>query len=259
MKILFIGDIFAKGGRKAVEKFLPDILEEHDDIELVIANGENVSHGKGLLPMHYYELLDMGLDFITSGNHIFAKREVYPILENEENIVRPANISPLASGSGSKEIDVNGTKVRITNLLGRAFITELFPSSPYDALESILKENTAQIHIIDFHGEATGEKMALAFAFNGKVSAVLGTHTHVQTADERILSNGTAYISDVGMCGSYNSVIGTLTDDIIYFQSTGLPKKREVDERGDMFNAVLLDIDETTGKTKSINRINIHP
>jgi len=258
MKILFIGDIFAKGGRKAVEKFLPDILEEHE-IELVIANGENVSHGKGLLPSHYEELMDMGIDFFTLGNHSFAKREICSILDNEDNIVRPANISPLASGVGSKEIDVNGTKVRITNLLGKAFITELAPSSPYDALEKICKENTAPIHIIDFHGEATGEKIAFVHAFNGKVSAVLGTHTHVQTADERILNGGTAYISDVGMCGSFNSVIGSIADDVIYIQSTGLPRKMEVDERGDMFNAVLLDIDDKTGKAKTIERINIHP
>ena len=258
MKILFIGDIFAKGGRKAVRKFLPDILEEHE-IELVIANGENVSHGKGLLPSHYEELMDEGVDFFTLGNHAFAKKEIISILENEENIVRPANISNKAPGVGSREIDVNGTKVRITNVMGSAFISELLPQNPYVTMEEILKNNTAPIHIVDFHGEATGEKVAFAFAFNGKVSAVLGTHTHVQTADDRILSNGTAYISDIGMCGSYNSAIGTIVDDIIYSQSTGLPRKKEVDERGDLFNAVLLDIDDVTGKAKSIERINIHP
>ena len=126
-------------------------------------------------------------------------------------------------------------------------------------MEEICKENTAPIHIVDFHAEATGEKMALAYAYNGKISALLGTHTHVQTADERILSQGTAYISDVGMCGSFNSIIGSIVEDVVYIQSTGLPRKMEVDERGDMFNAVLLDIDEVTGKTKSIERINIHP
>ena len=181
------------------------------------------------------------------------------ILDNENNIVRPANISPLASGVGSKEIDVNGTKVRITNLLGRAFINELLPSSPYDTLKKIIEENEAPIHIVDLHAEATGEKLAFGHAFNGKVSAVIGTHTHVQTADERIFNGGTAYISDVGMCGSYNSIIGSIAEDVIYIQSTGLPRKMEVDEKGDMFNAVLLDIDDNTGKAKSIERINIHP
>ena len=258
MKILFIGDIFAKGGRKAVREFLPDILEEHE-IELVIANGENVSHGRGMLPSHYEELMDEGIDFFTLGNHAFGKKEIVSILVNEENIIRPANITSKAAGVGTREIDVNGTKVRITNLLGRAFITELSPLSPYAAMDEICKENTAPIHIVDFHAEATGEKMALAYAYNGKISALLGTHTHVQTADERILSQGTAYISDVGMCGSFNSIIGSIVEDVVYIQSTGLPRKMEVDERGDMFNAVLLDIDEVTGKTKSIERINIHP
>ncbi len=258
MKILFIGDVFGKGGRNAVKKFLPDILE-NEAIELVICNGENVSHGKGLLLRHYEELMDLGVDFFTSGNHAFAKKEGLSLLDSEENTIRPANIRGDRPGVGSREFDVNGTLVRVTNLLGTCFITELEPTNAFQKLEEIINENKAVIHIIDFHAEATAEKQALAYAFDGKVSAVLGTHTHIQTADNRILKGGTAYITDVGMCGSYNSVIGSEKKEVIEGFVTEKKMRYQVEDKADMFCAVLLDIDDKTGRTNSIERIYIHP
>lgn len=258
MKILFIGDVFGKGGRNAVRKFLPDILEK-EPIELVICNGENLSHGKGILPRHYEEMMDMGIDFFTTGNHAFAKKEGLSLFEDENNIIRPANIMVKAVGVGSREFDVNGTLVRITNLLGTCFITELEPCNAFKKLSEINAESKASIHVVDFHAEATAEKQALAYAFDGEVSAVLGTHTHIQTADNRILKNGTAYISDVGMCGSYNSVIGSEKKEVLERFRLDVKTRFQVDDKADMFCAVLLDIDDKTGKAKSIERIYIHP
>lgn len=258
MKILFIGDVFGKGGRNAVKKFLPDILEK-EPIELVICNGENLSHGKGILPRHYEEMMDMGIDFFTTGNHAFAKKEGLSLFEDENNIIRPANIMVETVGVGSREFDVNGTLVRITNLLGTCFITELEPCNAFKKLSEINAESKALIHIVDFHAEATAEKQALAYAFDGEVSAVLGTHTHIQTADNRILKNGTAYISDVGMCGSYNSVIGSEKKEVLERFRLDVKTRFQVDDKADMFCAVLLDIDDKTGKAKSIERIYIHP
>lgn len=258
MKILFIGDVFGKGGRNAVKKFLPDILER-EPIELVICNGENLSHGKGILPRHYEEMMDSGVDFFTSGNHAFAKKEGTSLFESEENIIRPANIKVERPGIGSREFDVNGTLVRITNLLGTCFITELEPYNAFQKLEEIVNENKATIHIVDFHAEATAEKQAMAYAFDGKVSAILGTHTHIQTADDRILKGGTAYITDVGMCGSYNSVIGSERKEVLERFKTEQKTRFQVDDKADMFCAILLDIDDKTGKANSIERIYIHP
>ncbi|MBE6124090.1 MAG: TIGR00282 family metallophosphoesterase [Erysipelotrichaceae bacterium] len=258
MKILFIGDVFGKGGRNAVKKFLPQILEE-EAIELVICNGENLSHGKGILPRHYEEMMDVGVDFFTTGNHAFAKKEGNTLFESEDNIIRPKNIKEEKPGVGTREFDVNGTLIRVTNLLGTCFINELDPYNAFLELESVVSENKASIHIVDFHAEATAEKQALAYAFDGKVSAILGTHTHIQTADERILKGGTAYITDVGMCGSYNSVIGSEKKEVLERFVTEQKTRFQVDDRADMFCAVLMDIDDKTGKAKSIERIYIHP
>lgn len=258
MKVLFIGDVFGKGGRTAVKKNLENILAE-EEIELVICNGENVSHGKGIIPKHYYELMEYGVDFFTMGNHTFAKKEGWPILEHEENIVRPYNIDSKYPGVGTRVIDVNGTKVRITNLMGRVYIHELEPTNPFLALDEILKDTKETIHIVDMHAEATAEKQALAYNFDGKVSAVLGTHTHIQTSDERILPGGTGYITDVGMSGSWNSIIGSKRDSVIEMFRTDKPARYEAEDKSDLFCAVLLDIDEKTGKCTKIKRINIHP
>ena len=206
MRILFFGDIVGKVGRKAVKDFLPKLVEKYH-IDFVIANGENATHGKGLIEKHYNELIDAGVDCITLGNHYLSKKDINDYVDDATCLVRPLNLITPFGGTGSMMFDVNGIKVRVSNILGTAFMKEDV-SSPYLSLKQLLSEVEPSIHIVDFHAEATGEKMCFGYAFDGEVSAIIGTHTHVQTNDARILENGTAYISDVGMCGAANGVLG---------------------------------------------------
>ena len=199
MKILFLGDIVGKVGRRTVTKNLEKLVKKYQ-VDFVIANGENTTHGKGLIEKHYYELLDAGIDCITLGNHYLSKDKLLDYIEDADALVRPLNISKRIGGEGSRLFEVNGVYIRVTNVLGTAFMKEEV-SSPYYSLKSLIDslESEDSIHIVDYHAEATGEKMCFGYAFDGLVSAVLGTHTHVQTNDAKILENGTAFISDVGM------------------------------------------------------------
>ncbi len=258
MNILFIGDINGKPGRKVVKNLLPDLIK-NKNIDFVIANGENSAGGFGITKEKYDELLSYGIDVITTGNHIWDKKEAIELLNSETKILRPANYPSNNPGFGFGIFESKNKKFKIgvINLIGRIFMPPA--NCPFltalKAVEEIL--NKTKIIIIDIHAEATSEKQALGFYLDGKISAVLGTHTHVQTADERILPLGTGFITDVGMTGPFDSVIGVEKETIIRRFLTLMPEKFEVAKTNLKLNAVLLSIDETTGKTSNIERINI--
>lgn len=252
MRILFIGDIVGKIGRRIVKEKNPYFISKYG-IDFVIANGENATHGKGLIRHHYNEIIDAGVDVITLGNHYDSKSELARYIERVDCLVRPANLIRNYPGYGTALFDVDGVSVRVTNILGSAFINEEV-TMPYSKILEILdEEEKADIHIVDFHAEATGEKKSFAFACDGKVSAVLGTHTHVQTRDARILPNGTAFISDVGMCGYVDGVLGFDKDSVVNKLQYGLSGKFTIPDEGRaLYSAVVLDIDDITGETKEI-------
>lgn len=258
MKILFIGDIYSKSGRDVVKKYLPKLKEQHN-IDLVVANGENSAHGKGMTRKIYDELMEIGIDAFTMGNHFLKNKEITRWLDSVDNIARPANIDGFVEGVGSIVINTNKGNVRITNLIGRVFIKEFDGLNPFEVLDDIIDDSDEVIHIVDFHAEANGEKKSLAYYMDGRVSAVLGTHTHVQTVDNRVLSKGTAYISDVGFCGAYESVLGIIPQDAIAFSKDYNFKSHIPAETEGELNAVVLDIDEKSGKSNSIERIYIKP
>ena len=239
-------------GRRMLKERIPHYVEKYE-IDFVIANGENASHGKGLTRNQYFELLDDGVDAITLGNHYMSKSDILRYIDQVDRLVRPYNLLKEFPGEGSVVFEVNGISVRVTNILGSAFMDEQVNSPYYSILRILDEEEPATIHIVDFHAEATGEKQSLAFALDGKVTAVLGTHTHVQTNDAHILPNGTAFISDVGMTGFADGVLGstkeTVVNKLIYGQQS---KFQTPDEGRGVFSAVVIDIDEITGLANQI-------
>ncbi len=259
MRILFIGDVVGRAGRRAVREVLP-LLKREEGIDFVVANGENAAGGIGITPEKAEELLSMGVDVITSGNHIWKKREILPYLDRHPRILRPANYPPGAPGRGSGVYTArDGTRVAVLNLEGRVFMKPL--ESPFRISEQqieILKGQTP-IVIVDFHAEATSEKMAMGWFLDGEVTAVIGTHTHVQTSDERILPGGTAYITDAGMTGPVNSVIGMKKEIAIQGFLTQLPNRFEVATGEVELQGVILEVDETTGRALEIRRIKRKP
>jgi metallophosphoesterase (TIGR00282 family) len=254
VRILFIGDVVGKGGRRAVADLLPKLMGE--EVDFIIANGENASGGMGITPQIAEQLLDMGVNCITSGNHIWRKKEVIPFLEREPRLLRPANYPPGAPGRGSGIYTIaNGIKVGVLNLEGQVFMRAL--ESPFKTAEeqvSSLRRET-QVIIVDFHAEATSEKMALGWFLDGEVSAVLGTHTHVQTADERVLPGGTAYITDVGMTGPSDSVIGIKKEIALERFLTMLPNKFEPATGKIELQGAIVEVDEGTGHSIGIRRV----
>lgn len=258
IKILFIGDIVGRVGRESVLTFLNSLQKEHK-FDLVIANGENATHGDGLNKNHYKLLVETGINVITLGNHYDGKKELRNYIDDAPEIVRPLNLKVAYPGEGSKVFTTKeGVKIRVTNLLGQVFMDEENYSSPFIALDSLLQKNEEIIHIVDFHAEATSEKQALAWDFDGKVTAVLGTHTHVQTNDDQILPRGTSYISDVGMCGAYNSVIGVTPESVIErFRSDKKPHFTYAKSGKKLFSAVILEINKATKLTNKITKIKI--
>ena len=252
MKVLFIGDIVGKIGRRIVKEKLSYFVDKYN-IDFVIANGENATHGKGLIYNHYNELISSGVDVITLGNHYDSKSEITRYIDRVDRLVRPVNLVKEFPGEGSVIFDVDGINIRVTNILGEAFINEQVNNPYYAMLEVMSEDENVSIDIIDYHGEATAEKMAFAHAFDGKVAAVLGTHTHVQTNDARILPKGTAYISDVGMCGEYDSILGFDTQSVVNKTVYGSEGKFQLNEDGKgLFSAVVIDIDEITGLARDI-------
>lgn len=245
MRVLFIGDVVGKQGRKVVKYYLDEYLDEYD---FVIANLENASHGKGLTKNHFLEMVEAGIDVVTLGNHYYAKKEIETYIDDYDCILRPANLHKSVFGRGSEVYNVNGLKIRVTNLMGRVYISEQL-NNPFDVLESIVDSDDYDIHIVDFHAEATGEKQALAWAFDGKLTALFGTHTHIQTNDLRKLKQGTVYMSDVGMCGPYNGILGSNREAVIKKSWTGIPTIFDVQEDDEfIFSAVSLTIDDDTKK-----------
>lgn len=258
MKVLFLGDIIGSPGRKCLEKDLGRLIAQ-EEAEIVIANGENAAGGIGITPDISDSLLNLGIDVITSGNHIYKKKEIYDYLEREGRLLKPANYPPGTPGNGSRIFTVKsrrGIEAAVFNLCGRVFIDNF--DCPFRTADKVISflSNKTNIIILDFHAEATSEKMALGWYLDGKISAIIGTHTHVQTADERILPKGTAYITDAGMCGSRNSVIGVKKEIIVERFINMMPHRFSVSDSDLWINGVIIDIDEKSGKSISIKRIN---
>ena len=251
MRILMIGDVIGKPGRRAVQSIVPSLRQEHG-IDLVIANGENTAGGFGLTMETAYELLDNGVDVLTSGNHIWDQKEIIPYLEEGLPLVRPANY-PDAPGRGT----LIHNDVMVVNLMGRVFMPPL--DCPFRAADKILEDartpEAPSVIIVDFHAEATSEKQAMGWYLDGRVSAVVGTHTHVGTVDKRILPQGTAYITDVGMTGPLDSVIGSEIGQVMDRFLTGLPQRLTVASGPVMMNSVLIDVDKESGKASAIERL----
>jgi len=258
VKILFIGDIIGKPGRQALSRELDRLVDRHA-VDLVIVNGENAAGGFGLTLDTAKELFDMGVHCITSGNHIWDKKEQVPLVLADPRIIRPANYPEGVPGNGSALFTTpGGVKIAVLNLEGRVFMKYLeCPFRYADREIERLKKETPLI-FVDFHAEATSEKVSLGWYLDGRVSAVIGTHTHVQTADERILTQGTAYMSDAGMTGSFDSVIGIGKDEAIRKFLTQLPVKFEVPKKDLRLNGVVVSVDEKSGKALSIERIAVN-
>ena len=250
MLILMIGDIIGRPGRRAVCEFLPGMRQQYG-FDLVIANAENSAGGLGLTLATARELLGAGIDVLTSGNHIWAQKEIIPYLDGDMPILRPLNYPPGVPGRGYLTIG----KVMVVNLMGRTFMGDL--DCPFRAMDNLLAglEPKPPIIIIDFHAEATSEKMALGHYLDGRVSAVLGTHTHVGTIDAQLLPEGTAYVTDIGMTGPMDSVIGDKAGAVIQRFLTGMPHHLSVGEGKTSLNAIIVEVDEVTGRATNIERI----
>ncbi len=246
-----LGDVIGRPGRQAVHALLPGLRQEYG-IELVIANGENAAGGLGLTRETAEELFKSGVDVITSGNHVWAQREIMTALDSDLAILRPLNYPPGVPGHGYL---IKGETL-VVNLLGRTFIGNF--DCPFRAMDQLLEEladNKPPVIIVDFHAEATSEKVAMGWHLDGRVSAVLGTHTHVGTVDARLLPKGTASITDVGMIGPIDSVIGDDTDVVLRRFLTQLPHRISVGKGSVLLNSVLVEIEEATGKARNISRV----
>lgn len=255
MNILFIGDIVGNPGREAVRKLLP-VLKQEYNLDFVVANAENAAGGSGITGRIAEELFVAGVSVLTSGDHIWKKREIIEIICKEERILRPVNYPPGAPGFGASLFDTAvGVKVGVINVQGRVFMEAI--DDPFRAAREAYEQlsRQAKIIVVDMHAEATSEKVALGRFLDGKVSAVLGTHTHIQTADEQILPQGTAYITDVGMTGPYDSVIGRKTENVLQRFITCVPVKFEVAAENIQLHGAVVDIDEDTGRARSIVRV----
>lgn len=257
MKLLFIGDIVGKIGRNAVKALLPAIVNKYK-IDIVIANGENAAGGFGITETLASEIFGYGVQIITTGNHVWDKKEFIPQISKEDRVLRPLNYPPGVPGYGSLLYSLHdGLKVAVVNLSGRVFMSNI--DCPFrTGLEEVERLSAStSIIIIDFHAEATSEKIAFGYFLDGKVSAVIGTHTHVQTADEKILDGGTAYITDVGMTGPAHSVIGIEVEQIIQRFLTNMPMRFETAKGKGILCAVIIEIDEKTGRSSAIHRLQL--
>jgi metallophosphoesterase (TIGR00282 family) len=257
VKILFVGDIFGAPGRRIVADHVEDIVKSNQ-IDLAIANAENAAGGFGITPSIAEDLLALGLDVLTSGNHVWDKRELYDYLNRQPRLLRPANY-PEAPGHGLVTVKArNGVECAVINLQGRTYM----PSTdcPFRKADSLLSQldPAVKVKFVDFHAEVTSEKMAMGWYLDGRVSAVVGTHTHVPTADTRILPGGTAYQTDCGMTGPYRSVIGVDTETILQRFLSGLPVRMEAAKHGVELHSVIVDVDEETGKARAVRRHTIN-
>jgi hypothetical protein len=257
VKVLFIGDIFGEPGRRALARAVPKLVAQRQ-IDIVIGNGENAAGGFGITPELAEELFDLGLAVITTGNHAWDKKEILDYFPREPRLLRPANYPSGVPGYGSVVVEsASGEQLGVLQLMGRAYMPTL--DCPFQVAKkelAVLKKRTLAV-IVDMHAEATSEKMAMGHYLDGEVVAVVGTHTHVQTADDQILPKGTAYLTDIGMTGPLHSVIGVKKELAIEKFLTGMPRRFEVASGPSVFCAVLLELDARLGKALSIERIRI--
>ncbi len=255
MRFLFIGDVVGKPGRDCLQKILPKMIN-NQTYDLIVANGENAAGGSGITEKVYYQLKETGVDLVTGGNHTWDKKDVFNFIDREPDLIRPLNYPPgTTPGSGCRILERRGLKIAVINLIGRVFMGPA--DCPFRTAEETIagiKAETPMI-IVDMHAEATSEKQAMGWFLDGKVSAVIGTHSHVQTADERILPGKTAYITDVGMAGLYNSILGVDKEGPLQRFLTQMPHKLEISKGKEIFNAVEIEIEETKGEAQSIKRI----
>lgn len=258
MKVIFIGDIVGSIGRDAVAKYLPKLKRKYA-ADVVIANGENAAAGRGITEAIYNDLLMMGVDVITMGNHTWDNKDVFNFIDDAEFLVRPANFSKDAPGRGMTTVTKNGVTLSVINLHGRVFLPP--HEDPFAMADELVVEarQVSPLVWVDFHAEATSEKIALGWHLDGRVSAVVGTHTHVQTADARIYPGGTAYITDVGMTGPYDEVLGMTKESVIYKFQTNMPSRFEVPKKGrEVLSGFFVEIDDKTGKAVRQERIYIN-
>lgn len=255
MQLLFIGDVVGRPGRRCLSMVLPSLIKKYS-IDCLLANGENAAGGLGITAGVLQELKGMGIRVITGGNHIWDNKEIFDIIDREPYLLRPANYpADTTPGRGAAVIDIGGIQIGILNLAGRTFMPPLdCPFRRADEEIDALRRRT-KIIIVDFHAEATSEKQALGWYLDGRVSAVIGTHTHVQTADDRLLLKGTAYITDAGMTGLYDSIIGVDRDPALFKFLSQLPGRFTVSEGKKQLNGVVIKIDPESGKARSIKRV----
>ena len=243
MKLLFIGDIFGSLGRTIIERELPRLKEQYKP-HVIIANGENITHGNGISSEHFTWLMEQGVHVVTMGNHTFGHKGVHEVMEKSDKLIIPANYLPGISGNRDVTFKFNQTSIRVINLLGQVFMNDSV-ESPFLVIDRLLQERTADITIVDFHAEATSEKIAFAHYVDGRVTAVLGTHTHVPTADARLLPKGTAYQTDVGMNGALDSIIGMRSLEVVAKFVDGYPRRFQPEELFPaQLNMTLLEIDQ---------------
>lgn len=250
--ILFLGDIVGRPGRDAVKAGLPTLKNEHRPL-FVVVNGENSAAGIGITPDIAEDLFGMGIDAITLGNHAFGKREIYGYLDRGKPIVRPSNMNPASPGKGWATVSKDGIDLAVANLCGRVFLDGY--DDPFRHVDELLSQIGTPHILVDFHAEATSEKIAMAYHLEGRVTAVLGTHTHVATADERVLPGGTAAITDVGMTGPPDSVLGMDKRIILQKFRTGMPARFEVASETGVISGVVIDVQRDTGRATAIRRV----
>lgn len=258
MKILFIGDIVGSPGREMLATYLPKLKEKYHP-QVTIVNGENAASGKGITEKIYKQFLQLGVQVVTMGNHTWNKKEIIDFIDDAEYLIRPANFPENNPGKGIVYLNVNHITVAVINLQGRTFLDS--HDDPFQIAEQLIQKAKRKTNIIfiDFHAEATSEKQAFGWYVDGKVSAVVGTHTHTQTADERILPGGTAYITDAGMTGPYDGILGVEKESVINRFLTNMPVRFEVDTKGrNQLNGCIITIDSTSGKATEIKRIIIN-
>lgn len=255
MKLLFVGDVVGAVGRKMVFDNVPRIRKE-ENIDLVICNAENAAHGKGITRKIYNQLINSQVDMITMGNHTFSKKNLEENIDEMDKMVRPANMYPLEYGKGYRIFEFNGKKIALVNLIGEVFMVNV-SESPFKKMEEILSEIEADIVLVDLHAEATSEKIAFTYEFAKRCTVVVGTHTHVQTADERIVDDHCAAISDLGMCGPYHSVIGRDIDEILRRFKYQEQTRFTMAEGKGIFCGCIVEIDDETNQAISIKRIQI--
>lgn len=256
MRLLALGDVVSNGGCEFVRKKLSSVKKEYK-IDICIANGENSAVGNGILPFSADHLFSSGVDIITTGNHVFRRAEIHSYLDERDDIIRPYNMHSSVPGKGIAILDMGAYRIGVINLIGTAYMNSNY-GNPFDFLDKALEEiKDCKVRVVDFHAESTGEKRALAIYADSRVSAFFGTHTHVQTADAQVLTGGTGYITDLGMCGAADSILGVESECVIKALKTGLPTRFKTKETNTKLDGCVFEIDEKNGRCISVEAISI--